>query len=107
MHKYCIFGVLYAFWPYRCITVRRMTEHHLNKLGLIVAATSLDTRSTCKLSYKYTADNLQCQLFSVHITLVRDRPGKPSVLRFFEHQTQKYAVHVLLGLVFGNIRKVL
>ena len=31
LHKYCIFLVLYAFWPHCCITICKMTEHWLNK----------------------------------------------------------------------------
>ena len=50
----------YAFWPNRCITISKMIQHWLNKLWLIVAAMSLNTRCTCKLSY--TADDLQCHL---------------------------------------------
>ena len=53
--KYCIFWVLYAFQPHQCIAVRKMTEHRLNKLWVTVAATSLNTRSTCKLSVTSTS----------------------------------------------------
>ena len=50
LRKYSIFQVLHTFCLHHCATVCKMTEHWLKKLWVTVAATSLNTKSTCKLS---------------------------------------------------------